>query len=443
MSISWDASTAAMRAIFSPEAEVQAWLDVEAALARAEARNGIVPAEAAAEITAKADVALLDLDALRDDIRHAVHPVMPFVSRFAAVCEGGAGEFVHWGATTQDVMDTGLVLRLRQADAVLTPDLEALVGLLRDRALEHRDTAMAGRTHAQHAVPITLGYKLAVWVDELQRHLATLEHLRPTIFVGQLGGATGTLASLGLPGLAVRRDFMQEIGLAEPTITWHVARDRLAHYAFVLTLVASAIQRAAFEVVNLQRTEIAELYEPFHPGKVGSSTMPHKRNPSISESIWTMGELVRNDFGNALSGLGSLHERDKAVYMVEVDYLPRICNHTHRMIELAIRVFGGLVVDAERMRANIAASSGQLFSERVMMALAQRIGRQRAHDVVYEAAMVAFDRGEHLRETVGRDPVISATFSGEELDALFDIGEIGTVAGVFVDRVCRPEAAVG
>lgn len=436
MSIAWQPSTAAMREVFSRASEVQAWLDFEAALARAEARNGIIPEEAAREITAKSRVELLDLDQLERDIAHAVHPVMPFVSLFAAVCEHGLGEYVHWGATTQDVMDTGLVLRLRRADEVLTPDLEALVELLRGLARRHRDTPMAGRTHAQHAVPITLGYKLAVWVDELQRHLATLEQIRPTVFAGQFGGATGTLASLGLPGLAVRRDLMEELGLTEPAITWHVARDRLAHYAFVLTLVASAIQRAAWEVVNLQRTEIAEVSEPFHHGKVGSSTMPHKRNPALSETLWTMGELVRNDFGNALSGLGSLHERDKAVYMVEVDYLPRICTHTHRMIELATRVFAGLTVDEDRMLANIAASRGQLFSERVMMALADRLGRQRAHDAVYEASMEAYDRDEHLRDALARSPVAGAAFTPEELDVLFDLGEIGAVAGVFVDRVC-------
>jgi adenylosuccinate lyase len=441
VSISWDASTDAMRAIFSPAAEVQAWLDAEAALARAEARNGVIPKEAAAEITAKADVALLDLDGLRGDIRTAVHPIMPLVTRFAAVCDGGAGEYVHWGATTQDITDTGVVLRLRQADAVLAPDLERLVGVLRDLAVTHRDTPMAGRTHAQHAVPITFGYKLAVWVDELQRHQATLARLREEVFVGQLGGATGTLASLGPVGLAVRRDFMDELGLAEPTITWHVTRDRLASYTFALALIASAIQRAALEVVALQRTEIAEVFEPFHHGKVGSSTMPHKRNPALSEALWTLGELVRNDVRTALSGLGSLHERDKAVFAVEMDYLPRVCSATHRMLELAIRVFEGLVVDADRMRTNLEAGRGQLFSERVMMRLAERIGRQRAHDVVYEAAMSAFDRGEHLRDAVGRDPVIAEAFAPNELDALFDLGEIGAVAGVFVDRVCRPEDA--
>ena len=436
MSIASNTSTPDMDRIFSPESEVQAWLDFEAALARVEARHGLVPQEAADEITAKAEVANLDLDQLAEDIRRAVHPVMPFVRAFAAVCDDGHGEYVHWGTTTQDVTDTGLVLRLQQADVVIRRDLEALVAALRDRAIEHRDTPMAGRTHAQHAVPITLGYKLAVWVDELQRHQQHLEALAPEVFVGQFGGATGTLASLGPVGLEVRRDLMAELGLGEPTISWHVARDRVAHHSFLLTLVASAIERLAIEVVNLQRDEIGEVLEPFHAGKVGSSTMPHKRNPAMSESLVTLGEMVKSDARTALGSLNNLHERDKAIFALEADYVPRVCRHTHRMIQLATTIVRGMTVDEERMRRNLAASNGQLFSERVMMALAGRVGRQTAHDVVYEASMAAFEAGEHLRDALARDPHVASHLTAAELDALFDLGEINQVAGVFVDRVC-------
>jgi 3-carboxy-cis,cis-muconate cycloisomerase len=209
---------------------------------------------------------------------------------------------------------------------------------------------MAGRTHSQHAIPITFGYKVAVWVDELERIGRHLDLLRDELFALQFGGATGTLASVGPLGLAVRRSMAADLGLSEPAITWHVPRDRFAQLAFQLALIASSLQRAAFELVTLQRTEVGEVAEPFHHGKVGSSTMPHKRNPAISESMWTFGELVKNDVRTALSSLGSLHERDKAVYTVEVDYLPRVFGHTHRMLEIALRVFGDLTVDVERMR---------------------------------------------------------------------------------------------
>lgn len=440
MSITWQPTTAEMERVFSRENEVQSWLDFEAALARAEARHGLVPDDAAREISTKARVEHLDLAALQDGIRHAVHPIVPLVRMLAAACEGDAGQYVHWGATTQDVLDTGLVLRLKEAEALISRDLERLVEVLAGLARTHRLTPMAGRTHAQHAIPITFGYKLAVLVDELRRHAGAIAHLRDDVFVGQLGGATGTLASLGPIGLEVRADFARELGLTEPAITWHVARDRPAHLAFVFALVASSLQRAAAEIVTLQRTEVGEVFEPFHHGKVGSSTMPHKRNPAVSEGLWTLGELVRNDVRSALSSLGSVHERDKAVYSVEVDYLPRICGHTHRMLEVALTVFDGLVVDAERMRANLDLSGGALFSERVMMTLADRIGRQRAHDLVYESAMAAYERGEHLRDALGADPAIAEILSEEELAALFDVDAVVETAGLMVDEVCPPRS---
>ena len=441
MSITWKPSTDEMARVFSRENEVQKWLDFEAALARAEAKHGLVPVEAAEEITAKARVDRLDLDALEAAIRHAVHPIVPLVRMLSDQCEDGTGEYVHWGATTQDVLDTGLVLRLQEAETLISRDLARLVEILSALAREHRTTPMAGRTHAQHAIPISFGYKVAVLVDELRRHLRTLETLRPEVFVGQFGGATGTLASLGPVGLDVRTDFMREIGLREPAITWHVSRDRLAHLAFVFALVASSLQRAAAEIVTLQRTEIAEILEPFHTGKVGSSTMPHKRNPAVSEALWTTGELVRNDVRSALSSLGSVHERDKAIYSVEVDYLPRVCGHTHRMLEIAITIFDGLTVDADRMRANIDSSDGALFSERVMMTLADRMGRQRAHELVYAVSMSAYERNEHLRDALAAEPAVTEVLTDAELRALFDPSQAVETAGLMVDVVCPPGSA--
>lgn len=441
MSIAWIASTPQMDTLFSEQAEVQAWLDVEAALARAQARLGIVPEEAAREISARADVSAFDLERLRAEIVHAVHPIMPLVRALSELCSHGHGEYVHWGATTQDVLDTGLVLRLRQADTIIRNDLGALISALRSQALGHRDTAMAGRTHGQYAVPISLGYKLAVWVDELERHLATLNSIRSDVMVGQFGGATGTLASLGMAGLDVRRELMVELDLGEPRITWHVARDRLAHHTFVLSMIAASIQRLAAEIVTLQRNEMAEVYEPYHRGKIGSSTMPHKRNPALSEAIWTLGELVKNDVRTALSSLGSLHERDKAVFSVETDYIPRVCRHTHRMIRAITMVVVGLTVNAERMLETIEASGGQLFSESVMMRLAARIGRQQAHDIVHDVAMTAFESGGHLLEFLQRDQRITAVLEPGELDRLFDLRDVIAVAGALVDEVCGPDVS--
>ena len=443
MSITWQPSTREMDEIFSHRHEVQRWLDFEAALARAEARNGVIPPEAADEITAKAEVSNMDLEAMQRDIREAVHPIVPLVRQLADACDGDAGQYVHWGATTQDVLDTGLVLRLREAEALITRDLRQLVERLSSHARAHRDTPMAGRTHFQHAVPITFGYKLAVFVDELERHNRAIEMLRDEVYVGQFGGGAGTLASVGPVGLAVRRDLCGELRLGEPAITWHVARDRFSHLTFVFAMVAATIQRMAAEIIALQRTEIAEVFEPFHTGKIGSSTMPHKRNPSISEALWTLGEVVRNDVRSGLSALGSVHERDKAVYSVEVDYVPRICRHVHRMLEVALGITEGLLVDEVRMRANLELSGGALFSEQVMMTLAERIGRQRAHEALYEIAMAAHDEGVHLREALVGNPLLTDAFTDDELRALFDAGPLIEPAALMVDLVCPPPDAAG
>lgn len=440
MSIAWKPTTAAMAEIFSVRNEVQTWLDFEAALARAEAEHGLIPAAAAQEITAKADVELIDLDALEADIAAAVHPIMPFVRHFTAVCGDEAGQYIHWGTTTQDVLDTGWVLRCRQAEEVIVNDLDQLLTTMRTLAREHRDTPMAGRTHSQHGIPITFGYKLSVWVDELERIERHLALLHDDLFALQFGAATGTFASIGPVGIDVRRTMAADLGLSDPAITWHVSRDRLAQLSFQLTLIASSLQRAAFELVTLQRTEVGEVEEPFHHGKIGSSTMPHKRNPSISESMWTMGELVKNDLRSALSSLGSLHERDKAVYSVEVDHLPRVFGYTHRMLETAQRIFGGLTVNTERMRDNLDLSGGMLFSEQVLMRLADKLGRQHAHDVLYDLTMDAHTSGTHLRDALLGHDTITEHFSREEIEAMFDPAPLNEAAGLLVDAVCGRDA---
>jgi adenylosuccinate lyase len=436
MSIAWNASTPEMDEAFSARNEVRTWIAFEVALANAEAKVGLIPAEAAEAIARHGDVDLFDLEKLRQDIAFAVHPIMPFVRMFSSIVGSPHGEYVHWGATTQDVTDTGFMLRIQQADRHIAADLDRLIDALRRRAREHRDTPMAGRTHAQHAVPITFGYKLAVWVDELERHRETLEGLRPRTLVGQFGGATGTLASIGPVGLQIRALMMEELGLAEPRITWHVARDRIAHHAFILTLIASAIARLGAEIVDLQRDEIGEVFEPFHHGKVGSSTMPHKRNPSMSESLMALGEIVKSESRISLTALGSRHERDKAIYSVETSYVPRVWSITHRMLRLCTTIVEGMEVDADRMVKNLELSRGQLFSERALMTLAGTLGRQTGHDVIYDASMRAFDSGQHLRDALASDPTIAERMSPAEIDALFDLGGITEVAGQLVDDVC-------
>lgn len=437
MGISSELSTPEMDAVFSDQNEISQWIAFEVALANAEAEVGLIPKPAARSISEHGSVDLFDLEQLRRDIAFAVHPVMPFVRMFSNIVGEPHGEYVHWGATTQDVIDTGLMLRVQQADRLIAEDLDRLIEAISSHARKHRDTPMAGRTNAQHAVPITFGYKLAVWVDELQRHRESLQHLRAHTLVGQFGGATGTLASIGPIGLRVRDLMMQELGLGVPRITWHVARDRLAQHAFLLALITSSLGRLGAEIIELQRDEIGEAFEPFHDGKVGSSTMPHKRNPSLSQSLVTLAELVKSEVQTSLTTLNVRHERDKAVCNnIETSYVPRVWSLTHRAIRLATTVVTGMEVSVQAMQRNIELSRGQLFSERALIALAERVGRQTSHELIYGAAMRAFESGQHLREALATETMISDLLAPEEIEALFDLRGITEVAGIFVDEVC-------
>lgn len=427
-----------MRAVFADEALVQRWLDVEAALARAEASCGLVPAEAAAEITRRARVELLDLDDLGRRIMETVHPIVPLVRALGALCEGDCGQYVHWGATTQDIMDTATVLQLRDAAAIVERRLAELADALADLARAHRDTPMAGRTHGQHAVPITFGFKAAVWLAEVDRHRDRLAALLPRLLVIQFSGAVGSLASIGEPGLAVQEALAAELGLAVPPIAWHTARDGIAELACVLGLVAGTTGKIANEVVALQKTETLEVQEPWHHGKVGSSTMPHKRNPMLCEAVVGMTKLARGIVPVVLDLMVHEHERDMRPWHAEWEAVPELCILTGGSLATIVEVVRGLEVDPARMRANLDATKGLILSERVMMELAPALGRERAHDLVYEASMRAFhdDRplGDVLREDAALAPALG---SGEDLDGILDPATYTGVCASFVDRVLQ------
>ena len=285
-------STAELRQIFDEGAMLQNWLDVEAALAEAEAAVGLIPASAAREILAKAKLELLDLDAVKRGLAETVHPLVPLIRELARVA-GPAGEYVHWGPTTQDILDTGMSLQLKATYRVVRRDLVALIACLADRAGQHRDSVMAGRTHGQHALPITFGFKVAVWLAECLRHLERLDQSVPRVLVGQLAGAVGTLAGFGPRAREVQRLALERLGLAVPAVAWHTARDGVAEFVALAGLVGATLGKMAGEVAALQRTEVAEVEEPFAHGKVGSSTMPHKRNPAHCERVVAISKLLR------------------------------------------------------------------------------------------------------------------------------------------------------
>jgi 3-carboxy-cis,cis-muconate cycloisomerase len=437
-------STPAMRAAFDDTATLQKFLDMEAALARAEAALGIIPESAAAQITKAADMSLYDFDAIRDEMARTSHPIVPLVRAMAAQCEAQgdkkAGEYVHWGATTQDVMDTGLVLQMKDAVALIRDGLGELEANCAKLAKEHRDTPMAGRTHGQQALPITFGYKVAVWIDEIRRQRERLDQMAARVLVGQFSGAVGTHAAVGEKGPEVAARMMADLGLGAPAISWHVAKDRFTEYAAVLASIAGTMGRIVREVATLQRTEAAELEEPHKPGKVGSSTMPQKRNPAICEVTQGIVRLAWACVPPAFESMIADHERDKVANQVERDFVPRVSCLTESALRKAVMVTGGLTVRADNMRRNLDLTGGLLLSEAVMMKLGETIGRNTAHDVVYEAAMTAFEQGKVFRDLLLEDARVAEIMTAEELDILLDPARYTGLSAQLVDAILDPKS---
>jgi len=431
-------STAEMREVWSDEATIQRWLDVEAALARAQARLGIIPTEHAEEISRKARVALIDLVELRRQLEQTRHPIVPLIRALGRVCDPAAAELIHWGATTQDILDTALVLQLKTAHAIVVRDLAVTHRVLRELARRHRDTIQAGRTHGQQALPITFGYKVAVWVAEVGRHLERLDEVAPRVFRGQFGGGVGTLAAIGNQGFALQTLLFADLGLGVPDIAWHTARDTLAELVCVYALVGSTLAKIANEIITLQRTELGEVEEPFHHGKVGSSTMPHKRNPSMCEHVAALGRLLAAQVAPALAGMLADSERDKRSGVAEHAFLAESNCLLAGMLRSTNTILTGLHVYPENMAQNLTVLQGLLLSEHVMLALATRIGRQKAHELVYELCMDAIERRLPLKPLLLEDPRVSPHLPEEELDALLDPRRYTGLAGALVDRVAGP-----
>lgn len=424
----------AMRQVFCDEAMVARHVDVEVALAKVEGRLGVIPQEAAAEIAAKCDAARIDFGALKQKTDVVGYPIVGLVAQLAQQC-GEAGRYLHWGATTQDVMDTGLVLQLRQAFELIGTDLASLAGALGRLARTHRMTVMAGRTHLQQALPVTFGYKAAVWLSMIDRHRHRLLELRPRVLVGQFAGAAGTLASLGDKGLAVSDALMDELGLAKPDIPWHVSRDGLAEAVSFLALVTGTLAKIATDVMLMMQTEVSEAFEPFEEGRGSSSTMPQKRNPIACEFIIAAAKVVRQQAGLMLDGMVADHERATGPWQAEWVALPQAFVAASGALKHARFMLEGLVVDPVRMRANLGVTGGLIVAEAVMMALAQHAGRQEAHEIVYGACRRALEGGTTLLSELQQLTEVTHHLSAERLVELTDpINYLGS-APAMVDRV--------
>ena len=428
-------STDELRSIFSDENRVRKWFLYEAQLAQAQAALGIVPQAAADDIEAHANVESVDLEAIAEGIRTTRHPLVPALRALQQQCLPEHGEWLHYGPTTQDVLDTGTVLQLREAHAVFRRDLAAVGREVYRLAQVHRDTPMAGRTHSVQALPITFGHKCAIWLAELARHDVRLGEVEPRLFTGSMVGAVGTQASFGPKAFELEALLMQRLDLHLPEVSWQPARDRFVEYANVLGLLGGTLGKIAGEIRLLGHNEIGELEEHFGDGKVGSSTMPHKRNPATCENVITVGTSLRYNVAFIHESMQQQHERDGAAWKVEWKALPEICMGVGAMLEQMQTVLAGLVVNTGRMRANLDLLGGYLLTERVMFELSGKVGKQTAHEQVVEASVHGMDHGLTLEQSLLSMPSIAAVMSREELGAVLDPTTYVGLAPQIVDRV--------
>jgi 3-carboxy-cis,cis-muconate cycloisomerase len=433
--------TPKMREIFSDRTLIARYIEVEVALARAEARCGVIPAEAADVIAKESRLDRIDFDHMREETDIVGYPILPLVHQLVGMC-GESGRYIHWGATTQDIMDTANVLQIRAALDVVCADIRELRGILTKLAKKHRDTPMAGRTHLQQALPVTFGYKVAIWLAMFDRHQERLVQLRERVLVVGFAGAAGTLASLGTKGFEVQAALADELELAVPATTWHVARDAIAETVNLLALITGSLGKIAVDVMIMASTEFGELYEPFVKGRGASSTMPQKRNPISSELMLAAAKAVRQHAGLMVDAMIQDFERATGPWHAEWIALPESFIFTAGALHQAKFAMGGLVVDTEKMRSNLGISRGLIVAEAVMMGLAPATGRQQAHDIVYDACRTVNEKGGTLAEALAALPEVTKHFDRAAIDRLTDPTNYLGLAPQMVDRAIQLSAKV-
>ena len=409
-----------VRALFAEDSRYQAWLDVEAALAQAQAELGIIPPHAAEEITRKARLALLDRQAIRAGLERTGHSLVPLIWELDRVCDGDAGGYVHWGATTQNVTQTGQLLLARRAHAIFLRQLATLLEVLGPLAERAKDMLLPGRTHGQHALPATFGFKVAVWIDELCRHVDRLRGCESRVFVAMLGGGAGTMASLGPIGMVVQDKMAERLGMTPMPVPARSIGDHQAEYVCLLGLLAATSSKMGREVYTLMKQEFGEVEEPVPPGTVGSSTMPQKRNPKLSQDVVAAAAQVRALVPLALEAMQTEHEADRTTSVMFDRAITEACALTGDILERLIALFSGLTLFPEHMRKNLDISGGLIMSEALMLELGTQMGRQRAHDVVYEAAQASFTGGRPFRELLVEDAQVRAKLTSDQVTELID-----------------------
>jgi 3-carboxy-cis,cis-muconate cycloisomerase len=432
----------AMRVVFDETAYFQRMLDVEAALARAQAHLGIIPAEAATAITAAARFENLDPAELAASARNVGYPVVGLVAGLSRAA-GAAGGWTHWGATTQDIMDTATVLQARDGLALIRTALLTMIAALATQADQHRATVMAGRTHLQQALPITFGLKCATWAMPLIAHVERLDQLRPRLERVSFGGAAGTLASLGDQGVVVMEGLAAELGLGVPLAPWHVCRDSFAEAMGLLGLICGSLAKFATDTILLAQTEVGEMAEPYVAGRGASSTMPQKRNPIASEYVLAAARTVQALVPVMQGAMAADHERATGPWQAEMLVLPQGFVLTHGALQHATAIAEGMVVDPARMRRNLDATGGLIVAEAVMMGLAAQLGRGEAHHVVKHACDIALAEAIPLADALARDPAVATRLDRAAIERLVDPAHYVGSTNAFIDRVLGAARAIG
>ena len=429
-------STSAMRDVWSDRSRVQYYLDFEKALAITQAYLGVIPREAAEEISLHCNVDEIDFAKLKTATKHIGYPVLPVVQQLTALCKDDLGQWCHWGATTQDITDTATVLQIRSAFELIESEMKAVSESLSRLARDHRNTPMIGRSNLQQAVPLTFGYKAAVWLAGIDRHIQRLDQLRRRVLLGEFGGAVGTLASLGEQGLPVQQGVMERLGLISPLISWHTVRDTIAEVGCFLGILCGLLDKIASDVKVMMMTELNEVQEPAGGGGRGaSSTMPQKRNPISCACITACSSVVRQHTASLLSAMNADFERATGTWEIEWLVLPEMFCLSAGALAQAKYLLSGLVVHPENMKKNLQLTDGLINTEAIMMALGPKMGRGKAHDRL-AAISIAVSQGKgRLIDLLSNDPEIVQILDRSAIERLMEPTNYLGNSGAMVDRV--------
>ena len=428
-------SDARMRQVWSDENRTAKYLDIERALAKVQGELGLIPQEAADEIVKHCELSMIDWDKLKAKTEQIGYPIIAVVNQINANCRDRLGEYCHWGATTQDITDTAMILQMREGLALVEQDLADISDALAVLAEKYRDTPIIGRSNLQQATPITFGYKMASILAGIERHRERLQQLKPRVFMGEFGGASGTLSSLEKGAMETQAALMKELGLAQPLISWHTVRDTVAEVGAFLGLVGGSLGKIAMDVKLLMQTEVGEVFEPFAPGRGSSSTMPQKRNPISCLYIHANISVARQHAAALMDAMVADHERSTGPWEIEWVSVPEIFCLMSGALKQTKFVLQGLEVDADRMRANMDMTNGLVMSEAVMMGLGTYLGREYAHDLVYDLCRRALKENRPLIDILEAHPEINCHVNRAQLEHMCNpVHHVGQ-AGVMVDRV--------